>query len=149
MSLRYQKAYQSKKAREYRWRNHKKPEFIARRREFARQWYGQHRKMMQERAWHNRQTWLTYAKDVKGGMCTACGITDYRLLEFDHRDENDKEFTIAQIYMPKNPSMEQQQIFWSEVNKCRLLCGNCHKLRSWHDLCIVDREIDCRILSPE
>lgn len=61
------------------------------------------------------------AIDYLGGCCSSCGsISD---LEFHHADPLEKVFTIA-----RGSSFSEER-FWTEVNKCILLCDVCHKSR--------------------
>ncbi len=64
---------------------------------------------------------LRWYKEEHG--CVECGITDYRMLEFDHLPEYGKKVRevgrIAAL-----PSM------WNEIQKCEVVCANHHSLRS-------------------
>ena len=58
----------------------------------------------------------------KGGKCEKCGYSkiEYpRVFTFHHLDPNKKEFTIS----VSNVSLERAK---KEVDKCLLLCQNCH-----------------------
>ena len=58
----------------------------------------------------------------KGGKCEKCGYskTEYpRVFTFHHLDPSKKEFTIS----VSNVSLEKAK---KEVDKCLLLCQNCH-----------------------
>lgn len=58
----------------------------------------------------------------KGGKCMACGYSKYLgALDFHHRDERTKSFTIATAY---NMSWDKISL---ELEKCDLLCSNCHR----------------------
>lgn len=63
------------------------------------------------------------AIDYLGGKCQRC---DYdkcpAVLEFHHRDESDKEFTIS----AKGNTLAWDTIL-KELAKCDLLCANCHR----------------------
>lgn len=61
------------------------------------------------------------AKQKLGGKCEICGTTEN--LEFDHIDPATKKHTIGNL----NCSMES---WWNEVDKCRLLCKEHHKMVS-------------------
>lgn len=104
---------------------------------------------IKQRKWTTR--WNEIAKEIKGNMCTACGLEDIRLLQFDHRDETTKDSCITTITntMTKTPSEDKWRRFVSELNKCRLLCANCHMLRTHYNLTIVEREQDCIVYSDE
>ena len=60
--------------------------------------------------------------DVLGGKCSNCGNGNVLLLEF-HHFEDDKEFEIGKKI---NSGMPWSRIK-SEIEKCILLCSNCHK----------------------
>ena len=57
-----------------------------------------------------------------GGKCVGCGTTEN--LQFDHLDRTQKSFTIGKkLYYPLEKLIP-------EVNKCQLLCYNCHEFKS-------------------
>lgn len=59
--------------------------------------------------------------DYKGGCCSICGYNRcIKALEFHHLEPNTKDFTVGQ----KHYSLATMQ---SEVDKCVLLCANCHR----------------------
>jgi hypothetical protein len=61
------------------------------------------------------------AVEYLGGKCFRCGYSKcVRALSFHHRDPNTKEFGIAQ---PTTKSWERVK---AELDKCDLLCMNCH-----------------------
>jgi hypothetical protein len=61
--------------------------------------------------------------DYKGGKCERCGYNKFLgALEFHHMDESKKEFTIA-----KAKSKEITDKIRNELDKCMLLCANCHR----------------------
>jgi len=55
--------------------------------------------------------------------CVQCGESDPRVLEFHHRNEAEKEDTISHM-VGEGLSAARLQ---SEMDKCDILCGNCHK----------------------
>ncbi|MFA7289203.1 MAG: hypothetical protein WC055_10025 [Melioribacteraceae bacterium] len=58
----------------------------------------------------------------KGGKCIVCNYDKYDgALEFHHLIPEEKDFTIGQY---KNRSFENLK---SELDKCVLLCSNCHR----------------------
>ena len=52
-------------------------------------------------------------------VCLRCGIGDERVLQFHHRNPDEKEIPISYL----GYSMERLK---SEVEKCDVLCANCH-----------------------
>jgi hypothetical protein len=57
-----------------------------------------------------------------GGKCVGCGITEN--LQFDHLDRTQKSFNIGKAL---DHSLEK---LIPEVEKCQLLCYDCHELKS-------------------
>ena len=71
------------------------------------------------------ESWRKRKKKVlveyKGGKCQCCGYSKcIEALEFHHLDPNIKSFTIS----GKSKSFNSLK---SEVDKCILVCSNCHK----------------------
>lgn len=60
------------------------------------------------------------AVEYLGGCCVVCGYSRYLgALEFHHRNPNEKDFEI-------NSSLGWDKIS-VELDKCDLLCANCHR----------------------
>ena len=57
-----------------------------------------------------------------GGKCQKCGITKSYLLDFHHRDPNEKEGELSDFSKGYN-----LDAFFNELEKCDLLCANCHR----------------------
>lgn len=61
------------------------------------------------------------AIDLKGGKCILCGYDKcVEALQFHHRDPSQKEFTIS------SPNFHKWEDVEKELEKCDLLCSNCH-----------------------
>ena len=57
----------------------------------------------------------------KGGKCERCGYSKYiGALEFHHTDPNSKDFNIGM-------SAKGWELTLKELDKCILLCANCHR----------------------
>jgi hypothetical protein len=54
--------------------------------------------------------------------CADCGEMDPVVLEFDHLDN--KSFDISDGHM------KPWKVFQDEINKCEVVCANCHKRRT-------------------
>ena len=63
---------------------------------------------------------------MAGKSCEQCGIDDIRVLDFDHTDPADKKFSIARAI---NDCYAWEEIL-QEIKKCRILCSNCHRIRT-------------------
>lgn len=58
-----------------------------------------------------------------GGKCSRCGYQKYpELLEFHHKNPEEKDFSIAQ----KGHCRSWDRVR-NEIEKCDLLCANCHR----------------------
>lgn len=70
-----------------------------------------------------KQRW-EFIIQMKGGCCQRCGISyHYSVYDLHHRDPTKKEFSIGLDI--GNVSFER---LIEEVDKCDLLCSNCHRL---------------------
>ena len=57
----------------------------------------------------------------KGGKCERCGYDkSSRALEFHHLNPSEKDFGISKVLTRSIQSLKE------EVDKCILLCSNCH-----------------------
>ena len=60
----------------------------------------------------------------KGGKCECCGYNKCEgALQFHHKDPTQKEFGLGDINISKELDMD---ILYKEIDKCELLCANCH-----------------------
>lgn len=59
--------------------------------------------------------------------CVDCGIEDSRVLEFDHLPEFEKSFEISRAL---SGSTRSWQSILNEINKCEVVCANCHRIRT-------------------
>ena len=57
--------------------------------------------------------------------CVNCGESDPIVLEFDHRDKDDKIENISNLI-----SNATWQKIEKEIEKCDVLCANCHRRKS-------------------
>jgi len=62
------------------------------------------------------------AIEYKGGKCCKCGYNKYiGALEFHHTNPKEKEFDWKTIRLVSKDK------FYKELDKCILLCANCHR----------------------
>jgi len=73
---------------------------------------------------YRRQSRANLKKYLEDKSCVDCGFSDGRVLEFDHREEQEKSFNIGDVH---------GRYSWGrmleEINKCDVRCPNCHRLR--------------------
>lgn len=74
-----------------------------------------------------RKTVYTWMKDyVLDNPCVECGNSDFRVAHFDHLNQDQKSFEISRA-VGNGYSLRRIK---DEVRKCRVLCANCHALRT-------------------
>lgn len=62
---------------------------------------------------------------MRGGKCERCGYNkNLAALEFHHRDPNTKKFQIDTTRAFSNTNLDTLR---EELDKCDLLCANCHR----------------------
>lgn len=60
----------------------------------------------------------------KGGKCERCGYNKCDgALQFHHKTPSEKEFALSQVHLNSEYTLER---LYKEVDKCELLCANCH-----------------------
>lgn len=65
---------------------------------------------------------------IDSSECSICGFNNPLALQFDHIDPSKKKFAIADaLSRPHRFSLIRIQ---QEINKCRVLCANCHQIRT-------------------
>lgn len=73
-----------------------------------------------------RKAYYDYKKTLK---CAKCGNDDYRVLEFDHLDKNDKSYNVGEG-LKKGFGFES---ILQEIEKCQVLCANCHRIKTFEE----------------
>lgn len=65
-----------------------------------------------------------YVRELKQkSHCATCPESDWRVLEFHHRDPAQKKSSVSEL-VQRNASMEKLLF---EISLCIILCANCHK----------------------
>jgi len=68
-------------------------------------------------------------KSLKGNKCELCGYDKCQsALHFHHKNPAEKLFEISD-----KPLHKSHQILLDEIDKCQLLCANCHAEITWPD----------------
>lgn len=74
----------------------------------------------------NRQRWRDKLASLKSGPCLDCGNSyPPYVMQFDHRDPDQKLFHIDSVSMSR-----QADKLAAEIAKCDLICANCHAERT-------------------
>lgn len=61
---------------------------------------------------------------LKNNPCVDCGFSDPRILEFDHRDPQEKAKNVVEMFHHGVEAIKK------EIAKCDVRCPNCHRLRT-------------------
>jgi hypothetical protein len=70
---------------------------------------------------------LEYQRFKESNPCSDCkGFFHYSIMQHDHRDSEQKLFLLSQ-----RSASFGSKIFMKEMNKCDLVCANCHGIRTW------------------
>lgn len=80
--------------------------------------------------WFSNHFWLRkkFWADYLGGKCLTCSETRLPCLDFDHRDPAQKEYSISTVF--RHPGKYSAEVVKAEVDKCDLLCSNCHRIKT-------------------
>ena len=65
------------------------------------------------------------AMEYLGGICSDCGYSGHpAVFDFHHKNPEEKDFNVSKVRALKWGSHVE-----TELDKCVLLCANCHRLR--------------------
>ncbi len=70
---------------------------------------------------------IKFLNYLKEKSCVDCGETDPVVLEFDHKDEKEKKYTISEMVVTYQ---KPWVIIEEEISKCDVRCANCHRRRT-------------------
>lgn len=98
-------------------------EYTAKNRELQRTWRQRHRDRLLEKRHKRQEEMKTWYREYKTTIrCIRCGENAPACLQFHHRNRDEKKINIA-TYVFQASSLER---FIQELNKCDVLCANCH-----------------------
>jgi hypothetical protein len=100
---------------------HKTEEYRAKRRAYRNSSERQEKERKESRNAHRLRS-AEYAEFLAGFSCSRCGVADYRVLCFHHRDPAQKDFNCSK---KKAGSWDA---LLKEIEKCDCLCRNCHAI---------------------
>lgn len=97
----------------------------------SRQYYKEkgelHKKNVVKRNKKNRKVLQDYIlQHFKANPCKDCGNSDSRVLEFDHLPQFKKTKDISRMLAASVSTTTLQK----EIDKCEVVCANCHKIRT-------------------
>ena len=95
--------------------------------EAQRQHYRNNKQVYADKSKESRDKAHEYVyQHIKKHPCLVCGETDPIVLEFDHRNPDEKSFDICSG-IQRRMSVRRLQ---SEIDKCDVLCSNCHRRKT-------------------
>ena len=74
--------------------------------------------------WASRRGAMWKYNYLLGKSCEHCGESDMLKMQFDHKSEYEKHSNITNIL---NGNLDKLK---AEVKKCRVLCANCHQIKT-------------------
>lgn len=74
-----------------------------------------------------RVDWFTEFKQSL--KCCRCDLKDFRVLDFHHRDPKEKDMEVSNLV---RLGFAKAKIM-KEVEKCDVLCANCHRIVHWEE----------------
>ena len=86
------------------------------------QWYLKHRELSKQRASESKirtQDWFKLIKSQE--KCSECGHDVYEDLDYHHKDPLTKVATVSDMV-----GRYSRQRILDEIQKCEVLCKNCH-----------------------
>jgi hypothetical protein len=122
----------------------KKFNSVEERRVYWRAWYENNKdredykasnKATKKRIKKERRSWYLELKSTL--QCEHCKIDDFRVLDFHHRDPLLKTKEVSLLALR---AASKEKIL-SEIEKCKVLCSNCHRIEHWKDRSLEENKI--------
>eukprot|EP00919_Chromeraceae_sp_WS-2016_P003063 GHVR01007452.1.p1 GENE.GHVR01007452.1~~GHVR01007452.1.p1 ORF type:complete len:147 (+),score=16.92 GHVR01007452.1:994-1434(+) len=89
--------------------------------------YSKYTEKAKIRRLRNRQVKIEFLRNIKSNSsCVDCGNEDPRVLDFDHRELDGKEFNVGTMAF-EGYSIDRIK---KEMAKCDVRCSNCHRIRT-------------------
>ena len=90
-------------------------------------YYAKNREAETERVTRRQQATLAWLRDIRRVPCMDCGRSfPPHAMDFDHRDPKTKSFSLASL----NVYLKNRAVLETEMTKCDVICGNCHRIRT-------------------
>lgn len=83
-------------------------------------YYSLNKNKFRTNSFNRRNSIKQFLNNIKKKGCNICGENDIACLDFHHI--KDKEYTISQLVNTENMTKINK-----EINKCIILCSNCHR----------------------
>ena len=92
-------------------------------------WLGEDRKSQMKENMRKRHLIRIFKMHeyLSAKKCQDCEMSDFRVLDFDHREGEKKISNVSKMILILKPWAK----ILEEIKKCDIVCGNCHKERSY------------------
>jgi hypothetical protein len=101
-------------------------------------YYGLHRAEEIARVTRRQRATLDFLRDVRRRPCADCGgVFSPWVMDFDHRDPTKKSFNV----MSGRAMLMSRSRLMAEIEKCDIVCANCHAARTYRWLLTLDRPL--------
>ena len=87
--------------------------------------YAKRREQLNARRRELKAEWDTFKCTLK---CTKCGFAHPAALDFHHEDPSEKEYNINRLI--SNGQFKKAE---AELEKCIVLCANCHRIHHYEE----------------
>ncbi|MBI5153088.1 MAG: hypothetical protein HZA36_01365 [Parcubacteria group bacterium] len=102
---------------------------IIKRRACHKRYYARNRQLYRQKNIKRRNELIDFVVAFKQKPCMDCGITyPPYVMDFDHRDRKTKVASINEMINLHSYSKDK---ILAEINKCDLVCANCHRIRTY------------------
>lgn len=85
-----------------------------------------------------KKQWIEIFNQHRKMACEKCGEDRFACLDFHHQNSDTKDFNLSR-YLSYKPSPQHVDRMLSEVDKCAVLCANCHRVE--HEEIFLSRSI--------
>lgn len=97
--------------------------------ECSKQWYNNNKIKSNNKAILNRRKKIQWYLDLKSTLsCIKCGFSHPACIEFHHLNPKEKDFNISKL----NNTLLTIEDIKKEIEKCIVLCSNCHKIEHFN-----------------
>lgn len=104
------------------------PRDIEKVRKARRDWYARNKEHAKAKIISRKNELREWLKEIKSHLkCNKCGENHIACLEFHHTDPSSKDAVLANVV---NNGWSKQRIL-KEIEKCEVLCSNCHRKLHW------------------
>lgn len=101
-------------------------------------YYAAHRETEIERVRLRQAATLEFLRDLRRRPCQDCGETfPAWVMDFDHRDPTKKSFNV----MSGRAMLMSRSRLMAEIEKCDIVCANCHAARTYSWLLTRERPV--------